>query len=628
MTKIASMFFKNPFLSESKNSFVKFDELNGWHPWQEAVPEGYVLYQVRQLNAGKVVYFNFPLAAELGLLHNSKTSSNTITPELEAKLLETFSLQIINEYDELSKKRIDPTTIKPNKYMATRYLQLQHADKTGKTSGDGRGIWNGVCTHKDITWDISSRGTGVTCLAPGAVEAGKPLKTGSEDFGYGCGMAEIDELLSAAISAEVMHLQGLQTERVLCIIDLGKGMGIGVRAAKNLFRPAHLFLYLKQNRKDLLRQSFNFFIDRQIQNKRWTIKNKFLKYEESLNHLSRSFADFAAILEVDYIFAWLDWDGDNVLADADIIDYGSVRQFGICHDKYRYDDVQRFSTNLKEQKAKARQMVMTFVQMVDYLRNENKKNISQFKHHKVLKDFDRMFEVKRNERFLYRMGFTSLQRKNLIQHKKSLSHFNELFQKLETLKINGGVKKVADGVNHPPVFNMRKFLKEFPSCILKQNDLSNITMHSTVDFIQLYGTHYLRKSDRKKALQFSNKIQKLQESYIQLLEHAFSASTSNKYFSKNLKTLVKRSNSINSENRITGNALIEIVDQILAEKGKGLKNSQIQNLIDKIISEHANYPEIKKSNPCAHFYKHQEKSSPSKIYQKLMLVVAEHQEDI
>jgi len=70
------------------------------------------------------------------------------------------------------------------------------------------------------------------------------------------------------------------------------------------------------------------------------------------------------------------------------------------------------------------------------------------------------------------------------------------------------------------------------------------------------------------------------------------------------------------------------VDQILAEKGKGLKNSQIQNLIDKIISEHANYPEIRKSNPCADFYKYQEKSSPSKIYQKLMLVVAEHQEDI
>ena len=60
-----------------------------------------------------------------------------------------------------------------------------------------------------------------------------------------------------------------------------------------------------------------------------------------LRLLSKDFAEFAAKLEMDYIFAWLDWDGDNVLADAGIIDYGSVRQFGLRHDQYRYDDVER-----------------------------------------------------------------------------------------------------------------------------------------------------------------------------------------------------------------------------------------------------------------------------------------------
>jgi transcriptional regulator with XRE-family HTH domain len=47
-----------------------------------------------------------------------------------------------------------------------------------------------------------------------------------------------------------------------------------------------------------------------------------------------------------------------------IIDYGSVRQFGIRHDKYRYDDVERFSTNLNEQKNKARLIVQVFAQLV------------------------------------------------------------------------------------------------------------------------------------------------------------------------------------------------------------------------------------------------------------------------
>ena len=40
--------------------------------------------------------------------------------ELEEKIISTFSLQIINEYDVLSKRRIAADTIKPNKYMATR----------------------------------------------------------------------------------------------------------------------------------------------------------------------------------------------------------------------------------------------------------------------------------------------------------------------------------------------------------------------------------------------------------------------------------------------------------------------------------------------------------------------------
>ncbi len=91
-------------------------------------------------------------------------------------------------------------------------------------------------------------------------EAQKPLRTGGTEFGYGCGLAEIDELLAASILAEVMHLQGVRTERVLCVIDLGKGYGIGVRAATNLIRPAHLFLYLKQEKYDSLKAATDYLI--------------------------------------------------------------------------------------------------------------------------------------------------------------------------------------------------------------------------------------------------------------------------------------------------------------------------------------------------------------------------------
>ncbi|RYZ81823.1 MAG: hypothetical protein EOP06_22810, partial [Proteobacteria bacterium] len=259
-------------LQFAEDLYQSFDNLDGQHPWMEEVPEGFVPYRVRQLGAGKVAYFNFVLAKEMGMLDAGHAQQ--MNPELEQKLIDTFSIQIINEYDELTKKRISSDSILPNKFMATRYLQLQHSDKRGKTSGDGRGIWNGTISHRGTTWDVSSRGTGVTCLAPGAVEANRPLKTGGTEFGYGCGLAEIDELLGASILAEIMHLQGVSTERVLCIIDLGKGYGIGVRAAQNLIRPAHLFLYLKQERHAELKSATAYLMKRQIENKKWFFKSK------------------------------------------------------------------------------------------------------------------------------------------------------------------------------------------------------------------------------------------------------------------------------------------------------------------------------------------------------------------
>jgi hypothetical protein len=85
------------------------------------------------------------------------------------------------------------------------------------------------------------------------------LRSGNHDHGYGCGMAEIDELFGAAILAEIFHRNGIPTERVLAIIDLGKGVGIGVRAAQNLIRPAHMFLFLKQGKLEPLKRAVDYY---------------------------------------------------------------------------------------------------------------------------------------------------------------------------------------------------------------------------------------------------------------------------------------------------------------------------------------------------------------------------------
>ncbi|MFM6927427.1 MAG: protein adenylyltransferase SelO family protein [Bdellovibrio sp.] len=607
--------------SQLTDFYSSFDQLNGYHPWMDAVKDGFIEYRVRQLNIGKVAYFNFILAKEMGLI--SPDHPEQMTPELEQKLLETFSIQIINEYDELTNRRIDPAMIKPHKYMATRYLQLQHANKQGKTSGDGRGIWNGTVYHRGTTWDVSSRGTGVTRLSPGSVEANRPLKTGGTEFGYGCGLAEIDELFGASILAEVMHLQGIRTERVLCVIDLGKGYGIGVRAAHNLIRPAHLFLYLKQERRDALKTATDYLIGRQNDNKAWNITARGnAKYDELLQEVCKAFAEFAAKLDTDYIFAWLDWDGDNVLADAGIIDYGSVRQFGIRHDKYRYDDVERFSTNLNEQKQKARLIVQVFAQMVDYLKTGEKKALKAYATHPISETFNKHFEAHREERLLYRMGFNEAQRRNIIEEKGLFAKFDKEFTYFERAKISGTTEKVADGINHAALYNMRSILRELPY-VLAQSPLPfEKRWMSNTDFFKTILSSFAKTRDARIGEKQRRHIEAFQQIYREMVTVA-----AGKQKPENIiKGISERAELLNSEKRITGNALIEMVDEILTEKKRGLPLDQIQRIVDRLVIENNGMPEV----PVSRYYKEKENSRAVKIdlYAKLLSLVEENKESI
>jgi len=585
----------------------------------QVVPEGYVPYRVRELRTGDVAYFNFVLAKEMGLI--PQDHPHQMTAELKAKLIETFSIQIINEYDELMNRRIDPKTIKKNKYMASRYLQLQHANKRGKTSGDGRGIWNGVVEHRGKIWDVSSRGTGVTCLAPGSVEANRPLKTGSGDFGYGCGLAEIDELYGAAILAEIMHLQGIHTERVLCLIDLGKGYGIGVRAAQNLLRPAHLFMYLKQKRHKELKAGVDYLIQRQIKNGRWKFsKIGLARYEELTHILSESFAKFTATLDIDYIFAWLDWDGDNVLTDAGIIDYGSVRQFGLRHDQYRYDDVERFSTNLNEQRTKAKLLVQVFAQLLDYVKTGTKKPLKEFAKHPAVMSFNSHFDKAKKDRLLYRMGFNSDQRERILKSKPQLvNQFQKEFEYFERAKISGSISKVADGVNHPALFNMRNIFRHLPKKFLGDGLESSIT---EADFYKMILSSFAKSKDTQIRPKHQGHIQNFQRLYKEIFLQAL---PNQRPTPAQLKGISDRAQLLNRDNRLTGNALIQIVNELIAQKKKGLDHQTVQSIIDQFTVNHLDFPEVKVSS----YYSRKPKSlAKPDLFSKLLNLVEEHQEDI
>jgi uncharacterized protein YdiU (UPF0061 family) len=544
----------------SDSQYAPFERIDGTHPFRDAVPNGYIDYPVRSRRGGSVGFFNFELAKEMGLL--PQDHPDQLNTRLSSKILETFSLVIINEYDQIHGIEYPKKDIRPNKYMATRYLQLQHPDKRGRTSGDGRGIWNGYFKHRGVSWDISSSGTGATCLSPACAQEKKYFKTGDRRVGYGNGYNTLDEGISAALMSEIFHRNGVPTERTLAIIAFRDGTSINVRASKCLLRPSHFFHHLKQGALEGLRGSIDFFIDRQISNGTWktpdSLRDKRKRYEFMAEQMALTFARTAALFESNYIFCWLDWDGDNILANGGIIDYGSVRQFGLYHRGYRYEDVDRYSTNLPGQKAKARYIVQNFAQIRDFLITGRKRNIRRFRNDPLLKLFDRHFQETLNQLLLEKIGFSKKQTEYLMEsHPETIDRFKKYFSYFEKAQSKRKAYRVPDGITRDAVFCIREILREFPKLWLE-----NPNPIGAEQFIEIIRSGYASRRDAALSFNRIKNAELFQKTYLELVKSA-----ADKFYSGNLKRLMleicMRSSLINRSDRITGDATIKVTRTLI-----------------------------------------------------------------
>jgi uncharacterized protein YdiU (UPF0061 family) len=562
----------------SKNLYTSFDKLNGDHPLQKVIPDGHILYPAKKRHGGEVTYFNFHLAKEMGLI--DKNHPHEITPALRKKILETFSIQIINEYDKINKTKIPSKDLLDRKYMATRYLQLQHPNKKGKTSGDGRSIWNGQIEHKGKKWDVSSCGTGATSLSPATHIYKKFFKTGDPSISYGCGLAEVDEGLGAAFFSEVLKRQGIETEKNLCIIEFKKNLAINIRASECLLRPSHFFLYLKQRRGSELKNLLDYYLSNQ--------KDQFpnLKmysqdsecYQYFLDVLANRFAQTSARFESEYIFCWMDWDGDNILMDGGIIDYGSIRQLGLFHHEYRYDDVERYSTTILEQKLKARGIVQGFIQSVDLILGKKVKSFAHYKKHPLLKKFDRYFLFYKRLFLLQKLGLEEHQAHYLIQkHLKLVIAFEKTYEYFERAKASHGMTEVADGITWDAIYCMRDLLRELP-----QLYLSGVTLVEADVFQDILRSHYAHEED---LVLTPYKRQQIKNFQLQYRELIFLATT--KIKGKNHKNIwlkiAMKSSLINRYEKVTGDSITHIVDYVLKNK-KQLSAEMIFELVDDFAS--------------------------------------------
>ena len=568
--------------------YEKFKEIDGRHPWRDVCPDGYVDYQARYRPHGRVLFFNFPLAKEMGLIPSDHPTS--ISKDLEQAVLDTFSLQIINEYDLEQGKKFPPETIKPHPYMATRYLQTQHRNKQGKTSGDGRSIWNGYIKSDSLVFDISSRGTGATILSPGAQEAQKVLATGDTTYGYSSGLADLDEMLGSAVMSEIFYRQGIPTERCLAVIGFPDATAIGVRTAPNLIRPAHMFRYLKQGRLEELKASVDYFIDREIENGFWEIPTDAKeRYEKALDYFAHSYAKLAALLEEEYIFTWLSWDGDNMLASGAVLDYGSIRQFAAKHDKYRYLDVDRYSASLAEQRGWARTIIQVFAQTMSFIQSGVKENLNTFRNADSLRVFDQTFARERDQRMLWRIGFTPEQVKYLMNNaQKEIRDFDRSLSYFEDRKVTKGIEKLPDGFTHNPVFLIRNLLRLLPAYYVAQTatrvDDTSAYMPDEI-FCRIMAASYAGKNDLKPTATTTSHVKDFQECYLRLVAALGGP------FDMVLKTLQERAAIINHRHRITGDAVTWIIEEVIAMKGK-IRVDGLQEAIDAFIDSQVWIPGI------------------------------------
>jgi len=574
-------------LNNKQGRYGGFARINGDHPYKKHVPDGYVDYRAHSRHGGDVFFFNFELAREMGLI--AADHPDNLNKELIDTLLYTFSIQIINEYDLEHHTRFPEQDVRPNTYMATRYLQLQHPNKQGATSGDGRSIWNGYFRGRNTSWDISSCGTGATSLSPATAIEGKYFKTGDASAFYGCGRAETLEGLGAAVNSELFYHNGIDTERTLAIIHYRGGSAINVRVSKNLLRPAHFFRYLKQNNLDGLKNIVNYYIKRQISNGQWPrgLSAK-QNYRHLLKQITTDFAQLAATLESEYVFCWMDWDGDNILMDGGIIDFGSIRQFGLFHREYRYDDIDRMSTTIAGQKHKARYIVQTFAQLVDFLSAGKKKNIKRFSRHKSLGEFDHIFQQNRERYLLYRIGFDPKLIEKLYQHpafKRTLRKLMAKFIYFEHAQSGLGIYHVTDGICSDAIFCMRDLLRELP--------LLYLLGHKFVDypnFIEILRSEYATDEDVRLYSSRKRQIRLYQKYYTQLIKHA--AKHTGIPEKSILESIAKRSALINRYERATGDALIAVTRK-LAKVNKELGASEMYRVYRNFIEEEILAPEHK-----------------------------------
>jgi uncharacterized protein YdiU (UPF0061 family) len=365
--------------------------------------------------------------------------------------------------------------------------------------------------------------------------------------------------------SEAFARNGIRTERVLAIVSLPGGFAINVRIAPNLLRPSHFFGLLRRREDDDLRRCVLYYADREIADRRWPfIASERERIRYLPERVAIDFARAAATFESEYIFCWLDWDGDNVLTDGSILDYGSVRQFGLYHHSYRFEDPDRMSTSIPEQKRKARQIVQRFAQIRELLLRGEVPSLASLRDDPVLELFDREFERERKRLFLRQMGFEESESHHLIHNAPgAVARLLDIHHRFEKKRSSRGRRKVADGLSWDAVYCMRDVLRELPARLAPA--ASGVRPEIPAEaFYAIALSNYASRRDRRLTPHRRQEARAYQRAYVELCERL--AARRRVPLAEILAELAPRARLRNPYARMTGDGLTHAAQRLATSK--------------------------------------------------------------
>jgi hypothetical protein len=231
--------------------------------------------------------------------------------------------------------------------------------------------------------------------------------------------------------------------------------------------------------------------------------------------------------------------------------------------------------------------------MLDFIKTGRKRPVQEYRHHSALKIFRKHFQIQRKNLILEKFGFTDLQRNYLIRfQKKKVEKFIDGFEHLESIKVSK-MQNVADGINTPPLLDIKETLRLFA---LDLEAWADTSIHEKLPLdrlkLQVVPSEYCKRREYHKVRKLQSVMDRLSKELIDLIKYSLDLNTRGPLFLRKLLHLSKKMQNQNDPHILTGNATIQIIDLWFRKYKKTADPLEVQLGIERIVHGSPNPKEL------------------------------------